>query len=101
MRYEVKLTAQAIGQIEETVQYISKTLLEPETARKWADALQSAVKISSCGGRAVACGRNPQNARAKFSRLLSGGRGEESCVGHGGDLRAERSDFGIARYVAE
>ena len=44
MRYEVKLTAQAIGQIEGTVQYISKTLLEPGTARKWADALQSAIK---------------------------------------------------------
>ena len=40
MRYEVKMTAQAIGQIEETVQYISKTLLTPETARKWADTLQ-------------------------------------------------------------
>lgn len=43
MRYKVKLTAQAIGQIEETVQYISKTLLEPETAWKWADTLQCAI----------------------------------------------------------
>ncbi len=43
MRYEVKLTAQAIGQIEETVQYISQVLLEPETARKWADTLQGEI----------------------------------------------------------
>ena len=39
MRYEVKLTPQTFGQIEETVQYISKILLEPEIARKWADTL--------------------------------------------------------------
>ena len=44
MRYEVKLTVQAIGQIEEAVQYISKILLEPEIARKWADTLQSEIK---------------------------------------------------------
>lgn len=44
MRYAVKLTAQAIGQVEETVQYISKILLEPETARKWAETLQSEIK---------------------------------------------------------
>ena len=44
MRYEVKLTVQAIGQIEEAVQYISKILLEPETARKWADTLQCEIK---------------------------------------------------------
>ena len=44
MRYEVRLTAQAVGQIEETVQYISKILLEPETARKWADTLQYEIE---------------------------------------------------------
>ncbi len=44
MRYEVKLTVQAIGQIEEAVQYISKILLEPETARKWADTLQCEIE---------------------------------------------------------
>lgn len=43
MRYEVKLTAQAIGQIEEIVQYISKVLLVPETARKWVDTLQREI----------------------------------------------------------
>lgn len=43
MQYEVKLTAQAIGQIEETVQYISKILLEPETAQKWTDVLQCEI----------------------------------------------------------
>lgn len=52
MRYEVKLTAQAIGQVEETVQYISKILLEPETARKWADTLQCEIgKLDSMPSR--------------------------------------------------
>ena len=41
MRYEVKLTVQ---EIEEAVQYISKILLEPETARKWADTLQCEIE---------------------------------------------------------
>ena len=45
MQYEVKLTSQAIGQIEEIVQYISKILLVPETARKWADTLQSEIAM--------------------------------------------------------
>ena len=52
MRYEVKLTAQAIGQIEEIVQYISKVLLVPETARKWADTLQYEIaKLDSMPSR--------------------------------------------------
>ena len=52
MQYKVKLTAQAIGQIEETVQYISKILLEPETARKWADTLQYEIgKLDSMPSR--------------------------------------------------
>ncbi len=37
MRYEVELTSQAI------VQYIFKVLFVPETARKWADTLQSEI----------------------------------------------------------
>ncbi len=40
MRYEVKLTLQAIKQIEEILQYISKVQFVPETAQKWADVLQ-------------------------------------------------------------
>ena len=52
MRYEVKLTPQALGQIDETVQYISKILLEPEIARKWADTLQSEInKLDSMPSR--------------------------------------------------
>ena len=43
MPYEVKLTAQAIGQIAETLQYISKTLLAAATARIWADTLQREI----------------------------------------------------------
>lgn len=37
MRYEVELTSQAI------MQYISKVLFVPETARKWVDTLQSEI----------------------------------------------------------
>ena len=44
MRYKVKLTTQAIGQIEETVRYISKILLDSETAQKWADAMQCEIE---------------------------------------------------------
>ncbi len=44
MRYAIKLTPQAFEQIEETVQYISKILLETEIARKWAETLQSEIK---------------------------------------------------------
>ena len=43
MWYEVKLTAQAIEQVQEIVRYISHILLVPETARKWADTLQSEI----------------------------------------------------------
>lgn len=43
MQYEVKLTAQAIEQVQEIVRYISHILLVPETARKWADTLQSEI----------------------------------------------------------
>ncbi len=52
LRVEVKLTPQALGQIEETIQYISKVLLEPEIARKWADTLQIAIqKLDSMPSR--------------------------------------------------
>ena len=52
MRYEGKLTPQASRQIEETVQYISKILQEPKTARKWADTLQSEIqKLDSMPAR--------------------------------------------------
>lgn len=44
MEYDVKLTTQAIDQIEQTIQYISKTLLEPKIALKWADTLQREIE---------------------------------------------------------
>lgn len=43
MQYEVKLTTQAMEQIQETVSYISHVLLEPEIARRWADLLQQEI----------------------------------------------------------
>ena len=44
MRYEVKLTTQAIEQIQEIVQYISKILFVQETAQKWLDSLQCEIR---------------------------------------------------------
>ena len=43
MDYSVKLTPHAIVQIQETIAYISKVLLVPETARAWADYLQNEI----------------------------------------------------------
>lgn len=43
MQYEVKLTPQAVEQIQETVSYISHILIEPEIARRWADLLQQEI----------------------------------------------------------
>ena len=64
MRYDVKLTSQAIGQIEETVQYISKILLAPETARKWADTLQCEIgKLDSMPSRYPLTEEEPWHTR--------------------------------------
>lgn len=41
MKYTVKLTPHAIAEISETIAYISHVLLVPDTARAWADHLQS------------------------------------------------------------
>lgn len=43
MEYSVKLTPHAIVQIQETIAYISKVLLVPETARAWSDYLQKEI----------------------------------------------------------
>lgn len=64
MTYEVKLTPQAIGQIEETVQYISKILHTPETARKWADALQCEIgKLDFMPSRYPLTEEEPQHTK--------------------------------------
>lgn len=64
MRYDVKLTSQAIGQIEETVQYISKILLAPETARKWTDTLQCEIgKLDSMPLRYPLTEKEPWHTR--------------------------------------
>ena len=43
MRYAVRLTEHAILQIQETVSYISKVLLVPETATAWAECLENQI----------------------------------------------------------
>ena len=42
-RYLVKLTPHAVAQIQETIAYISKVLLVPDTARLWADRLEKEI----------------------------------------------------------
>ena len=44
MRYEVKITPFAVDQISKTVEYISKELLVPETAKAWSDHLEKEIK---------------------------------------------------------
>lgn len=43
MEYSVKLTLYSIFQIQETVSYISKVLLVPETAAAWSDYLEKQI----------------------------------------------------------
>ena len=43
MEYSVKLTSYSISQIQETVSYISKVLLVPETAVAWSDYLEKQI----------------------------------------------------------
>lgn len=42
--YCTKLTEYAIQQMQETVRYISHTLLEPEVALRWAERIQNAIQ---------------------------------------------------------
>ena len=43
MGYSVKLTANAVAQLSESMAYISKVLLAPDTAISWADHLKKAI----------------------------------------------------------
>ena len=43
MSYQVKLTPHAIGQLKETIGYISKQLLVPDVALAWSDRLQKEI----------------------------------------------------------
>ncbi len=64
MKYEVKLTAQAIEQIEEIIQYISKILLAPEIARKWTGTLQYEIeKLDSMPSRYPLTEEEPWHTR--------------------------------------
>ena len=43
MSYQVKLTPHAIGQLKETIGYISKQLLVPDVALAWSNRLQKEI----------------------------------------------------------
>ena len=40
-KYEVKMTAYALGQLKEIVHYISDVLMEPQTALNWLNRIES------------------------------------------------------------
>ena len=64
MKYTVKLTPHAIAEISETIAYISRVLLVPDTARAWADHLQSEIS-----GLDTLPERYPQVEREPWHRL--------------------------------
>lgn len=43
-RYVVKVTAYAMEQLKETVDYIFRVLMEPQTARKWLDTMEREIQ---------------------------------------------------------
>ena len=44
MEYEVRLTPQAVEQIQQTVTYISHSLQEPVIARRWSNHLEKEIR---------------------------------------------------------
>jgi len=71
------------------VQYISKVLFAPETARKWADTLQSEIaKLDFMPSRYPLTEEEPWHTKE-----------QESSMDYGSDLWAERSDCGSDGYV--
>ena len=46
-QYRVRMTDHAIGQMEETVRYISKVLQAPETALRWTNRLEAEMAALS------------------------------------------------------
>ena len=64
MRYDVKLTTFAIGQISETIAYISKVLLVPETAKAWSDHLEKEIRsLDSMPARYPLIDREPWRSK--------------------------------------
>ena len=71
MEYSVKLTPHAIVQIQETIAYISKVLLVPETARAWSDYLQKEIAgLSTMPARFSAVDEEPWRSRGYRKMLV-------------------------------
>ena len=71
MEYSVKLTPHAIVRIQETIAYISKVLLVPETARAWSDYLQQEiVGLSTMPARFSAVDEDPWRSRGYRKMLV-------------------------------
>ena len=64
MRYDRKLTHYAIEQISETIEYISKVLLVPETAKAWSDHLEKEIRsLDSMPARYPLIDREPWRSK--------------------------------------
>ena len=60
MQYVVKLTPQAVVQIQETIAYISKALLALDTADAWAERLEKEISaLDTMPGRYPLVDREP------------------------------------------
>ncbi len=71
MEYSVKLTPHAIVQIQETIAYISKVLLVPETAIAWSDYLQKEIAgLSTMPARFSAVDEEPWRSRGYRKMLV-------------------------------
>ena len=71
MEYSVKLTPHAIVQIQETIAYISKVLLVPETAKAWSDYLQKEISgLNKMPARFSAVDEEPWRSRGYRKMLV-------------------------------
>ena len=64
MHYTVKLTPHAVVQMQETIAYISKVLLVPDTAAGWANRLEKEISsLHTMPGRYPLIDREPWKSR--------------------------------------
>jgi len=64
MDYSVKLTPNAVEQIQETISYISKELMAPEAAKAWSDYLQKEISgLATMPARFSAVDAEPWHSR--------------------------------------
>ncbi len=64
MKYNVKMTKYATEQLKSTVMYISKTLLEPDIAKTWANKLKTEIsRLSDLPNRFMLVDEEPWHSQ--------------------------------------